>query len=323
MYGVQQRVADRMVSQDRIVLAGDAAHTHSSGTAQGMNTGIHDVVSLGLRLAGVIKGWYGQPILYNYSDERHAVALQLINNDKIISSLVSGDKPEEMKHRPETANQLLTEFNRDNISFTLGLGISYPPNMLNDAQHALVLASICPGHRLDDVLLQKPGLQKQHVRLYELTRYDGRFKVLVFAGEPSLTRTSLDELRSRVDKQARRVEHAVEFLTIVKGNGRAFDEYMGTRKFGKAYWDADSTGHENIGVAPCLGALVVLRPDGIVGTCAALGDFEKVVMPYLERLIRPQARQKAAPAHADVGELVNAFENNLVHSRRNAAMLAS
>lgn len=94
VYGIQQCVAERLVDRDRIILAGDAAHTHSSGLAQGMNTGVHDVVNLGWRLAGVIKGWFGQPVLQNYSDERRGVAHQLIENDKIASMLIGGERPE-------------------------------------------------------------------------------------------------------------------------------------------------------------------------------------------------------------------------------------
>lgn len=37
VYGVKQHVAERMCDRGRILLAGDAAHTHSSGSAQ-----VHD-----------------------------------------------------------------------------------------------------------------------------------------------------------------------------------------------------------------------------------------------------------------------------------------
>lgn len=40
-YGIGQRIAEEFI-RDRIILAGDACHTHSSGSAQGLNTGILD-----------------------------------------------------------------------------------------------------------------------------------------------------------------------------------------------------------------------------------------------------------------------------------------
>lgn len=57
LYSIGQRVAESF-RKDRVLLAGDAGHTHSSGAGQGMNTGMHDAVNLGWKLAGVLKGWY-------------------------------------------------------------------------------------------------------------------------------------------------------------------------------------------------------------------------------------------------------------------------
>ena len=46
VYSVGQRVARQFFTKDCVFLAGDACHTHSSGAAQGMNTGMHDAVNL-------------------------------------------------------------------------------------------------------------------------------------------------------------------------------------------------------------------------------------------------------------------------------------
>ena len=46
LYSIGQRMARSFSDARRIFLAGDAAHTHSSGAAQGLNTGIHDAVNL-------------------------------------------------------------------------------------------------------------------------------------------------------------------------------------------------------------------------------------------------------------------------------------
>lgn len=47
VYSVGQRVALNFFVKECVFLAGDACHTHSSGAAQGMNTGMHDAVNLG------------------------------------------------------------------------------------------------------------------------------------------------------------------------------------------------------------------------------------------------------------------------------------
>ena len=132
VYGVKQHVAGRLQDRDRVLLAGDAAHTHSSGSAQEINTGTHDVVNLGWRLAGVVNGWYRPEVLANYSNKRKAVAQQLIDNNKIISALMSGHK-------------------------SLGLGITYPENLLNDVSGSSPPIGSLPGHRAPDALIQKPG----------------------------------------------------------------------------------------------------------------------------------------------------------------------
>ncbi|WP_020662505.1 FAD-dependent monooxygenase [Amycolatopsis benzoatilytica] len=62
----------------RVLLAGDAAHIMSPAGAQGMNTGLQDAVSLGWRLAAVLRGELPESIVDEYDRERrdaaHAVA---------------------------------------------------------------------------------------------------------------------------------------------------------------------------------------------------------------------------------------------------------
>jgi 2-polyprenyl-6-methoxyphenol hydroxylase-like FAD-dependent oxidoreductase len=64
----------------RILLAGDAAHTHSPAGAQGMNTGLQDSVNLGWKLGAELAGWAPGWLLDSYHFERHpvgAAALEL------------------------------------------------------------------------------------------------------------------------------------------------------------------------------------------------------------------------------------------------------
>lgn len=324
VYGIQQCVAERHVERDRIVLAGEAAHTHSSGLAQGMNTGIHDVVSLGWRLAGVMKGWYGNEVLQNYSEERRGVAQQLIDNDKIASMLISGERPEMFKGRPEGNMTLLGNWLEETAGFSLGLAISYPENLLNDSRNALGSVPMRPGHRAPDALLHKPGLRKVTVRLHEIMKYSGKFRVLVFTGKPHLTQSILRSLRLQVDKHEERLAHAVDFISIIDGHGKSLEEHLGVRKFGNGYWDGDSTVHEKFGAMENLGALVVVRPDGLVGASAALDGFEAIIVPYFDRFVLRRVAKKSTLENGitGFGQLINPFENNLEHSRKNAAMLA-
>jgi len=76
-YHVHHRVADRFRS-GRAFLLGDAAHVHSPVGAQGMNTGIGDAVNLAWKLAAVLRGRAGVPILDTYEPERIAFARRLV-----------------------------------------------------------------------------------------------------------------------------------------------------------------------------------------------------------------------------------------------------
>jgi 2-polyprenyl-6-methoxyphenol hydroxylase-like FAD-dependent oxidoreductase len=62
----------------RILLAGDAAHTHSPAGAQGMNTGLQDSVNLGWKLGAELAGWAPPWLLDSYHDERHPVGAAVL-----------------------------------------------------------------------------------------------------------------------------------------------------------------------------------------------------------------------------------------------------
>jgi putative polyketide hydroxylase len=55
-------------------LAGDAAHRISPRGATGLNTAIRDGHDLGWKLAWVLRGWAGEPLLDTYEEERRPVA---------------------------------------------------------------------------------------------------------------------------------------------------------------------------------------------------------------------------------------------------------
>ena len=66
------RHADRY-RQDRILIAGDAAHVHFPVSGHGLGTGLEDAVNLGWKLAAQVQGWAPGGLLYTYQTERHPV----------------------------------------------------------------------------------------------------------------------------------------------------------------------------------------------------------------------------------------------------------
>jgi hypothetical protein len=75
--GLQCSLADRF-RQGRLFLAGDAAHTSSPATGQGMNTGLQDAANLGWKLAFAAAGGAGSALLDSYSFERRQVARRVL-----------------------------------------------------------------------------------------------------------------------------------------------------------------------------------------------------------------------------------------------------
>ncbi|NYE21906.1 FAD-dependent monooxygenase [Pigmentiphaga litoralis] len=59
---------------NRILLAGDAAHTMSPTGGMGMNTGLCDATDLAWKLEAVIKGWGGNRLIASYEEERKPIA---------------------------------------------------------------------------------------------------------------------------------------------------------------------------------------------------------------------------------------------------------
>jgi phenol 2-monooxygenase len=71
----------------RVFIAGDACHTHSAEAGQGMNVAMADAWNLGWKLGAVLRGTAKPELLHTYSEERRAVARELIDFDREFSAL--------------------------------------------------------------------------------------------------------------------------------------------------------------------------------------------------------------------------------------------
>jgi 3-(3-hydroxy-phenyl)propionate hydroxylase len=66
----------------RVLLAGDAAHTHPPQGGQGLGTGIQDAVNLGWKLAQVVNKTSPESLLDSYHNERHPVGARVLQNTR-------------------------------------------------------------------------------------------------------------------------------------------------------------------------------------------------------------------------------------------------
>lgn len=68
---------------DRVMLAGDAAHIHSPAGGQGMNTGMQDAHNLAWKLAEVHRGEARMRLLDSYHEERHEVGQTVLRGTDV------------------------------------------------------------------------------------------------------------------------------------------------------------------------------------------------------------------------------------------------
>lgn len=81
------RLADRYRA-GRVLLAGDAAHVHSSIGAPGLNLGLQDAANLGWKLAGAVRGWAPAALLDTYEAERRPVAERVATQTRAQAALL-------------------------------------------------------------------------------------------------------------------------------------------------------------------------------------------------------------------------------------------
>ncbi|KAI0012444.1 FAD binding domain-containing protein [Xylariaceae sp. FL0662B] len=90
-YQIGQRIANKFTDPHlRAFIAGDASHTHSPKAAQGMNTSMHDSWNLAWKLNFTIRGFAKPILLESYEMERRKIAYDLINFDYEHANQIAG-----------------------------------------------------------------------------------------------------------------------------------------------------------------------------------------------------------------------------------------
>ncbi|KAF9453539.1 pentachlorophenol 4-monooxygenase [Macrolepiota fuliginosa MF-IS2] len=98
------RIVDKF-GIDRVLIVGDSAHVHSPTGGQGMNTGIQDSFNLAWKLALVIKKFAPPSLLDTYTEERHPVVTEMLNQTtKILNTTFK-----EGEEQPWDANSSLLQ----------------------------------------------------------------------------------------------------------------------------------------------------------------------------------------------------------------------
>lgn len=272
-YRINQRVAECFYDNDRVLLAGDACHTHSSGTAQGMNTGVHDAVNLAWKLGGIVKGWYSIDVLRSYDTERRAVAQYLINLDKDFSATISGTVPDRYKDLSLSSNELFAKVFDDTIDFCIGLGVHYDKSVINKPS---LVTAISAGWRAPDALVYAPG-SRLPIRLLHLMPNVGAWTILLLAGHPETTGQRLSRAMETLKQFSECLPRSmVRSMTVVAQRPAGGDQRFNIPTVGRLYYDPEGSAHAAYTVADSNGAVVIIRPDGILGYATQLDGASSV-----------------------------------------------
>ncbi|KAK5736841.1 hypothetical protein LTR17_007166 [Elasticomyces elasticus] len=279
IYSVGQRIAQSFFVKDCVFLAGDACHTHSSGAAQGMNTGLHDAVNLAWKLSLVLRGLAKHAILDTFQMERLPNVQKLIQYDKDISRLMTNRLPEGWAGDPAAdVHEILGTVMAEAATFSSGLGIYYElqeSNVLSvegSFKCGSGLLDVRPGKRAPDVTLMKPAMFDK-TRLLVQTPNVSRFYVVVFVGEAyDAERAFFHGVQGGSILERLQRSDLLAYLTIVgKPLANAY-EVLDHDPLGRVLFDdAQHSAHTRYRVNLDKGAVVVIRPDGWIATMATLG----------------------------------------------------
>ncbi|WP_027534285.1 FAD-dependent monooxygenase [Bradyrhizobium sp. WSM3983] len=158
----------------RVLLAGDAAHTHSPLGGQGLNLGLGDAMNLGWKLAATIGGHAPAKLLDTYSHERHPVGAHILDWSRAQVAIM----------RPTPGTRALQAIMRDLIETRDGAtyfaervrGVSLRYDL--GGRHPLIGRSVPDFEWPDGTMVGERLRQAQGI----LLDFDARAPLLAFAG---------------------------------------------------------------------------------------------------------------------------------------------
>ncbi len=222
VYEIGQRLCDRFDDQlerdapmhgPRVFIAGDACHTHSPKAGQGMNVSMADAFNLGWKLAAVIRGQSSPRILATYSDERQAVAQELIDFDRDYARMISAPPKDPADPASEGVDpaELQANFVKKR-RFAAGVAVHYPPSILvGEPTHQPLARGLTIGMRFHSALVIRLA-DARTMQLGHAIKADGRWRLFAFGdAEDPARRTS--RLRALCDFLAESAQSPVRRFT--------------------------------------------------------------------------------------------------------------
>jgi phenol 2-monooxygenase len=312
VYEIGQRLCDRFddVPDDaatgvhpRVFIAGDACHTHSPKAGQGMNVSMQDGFNLGWKLAAVLHGLATPELLRTYSDERRAVAQELIDFDRALAAMFSAPPKDPTDLDSDGVDPAdLQRYLTQHLRFTAGTETRYRTSIICAAptwQHLVTGLPIGKRFHSAPVIRLADGrpLQIGHV-----ARADGRWRLYAFgpAEDPSAPSSRLRALCTFLTASPRSplcrftppdadIDAVIDLRAVFQQGHRELDlaampslllpskGHYGLRDYEKMFC-ADCRSGQDIfdlrGIDRDQGCIVIVRPDQYVAHILPLDAFD-------------------------------------------------
>ncbi|MBE2264416.1 MAG: FAD-dependent monooxygenase [Burkholderiaceae bacterium] len=281
--------ADVATRAPRVMLAGDACHTHSPKAGQGMNVSMGDTFNMGWKLISVLTGRADPALLHSYSGERRAAAKGLVDFDhewaRVVGARGEDESPDGL---PRVARAFV-----DNLPFTCGLTIRYEPGALTGVA---TYQSLATGFDIGKRFHSAPVVRLADAKPMQLGHAidaDARFRLFIFApaadngGAGGALTTLCDWLKDDPASPVRRHTAPGEDLDAVIDTRAVFQQHFRSLdhtampallrppvgRYGLCDYEkvfcADHKRGEDIfdarGIDRAAGCMVIVRPDQYVG----------------------------------------------------------
>ncbi len=314
VYEIGQRLTDRFDDaggggDPRVLIVGDACHTHSPKAGQGMNVGMADGFNLGWKLASVVLGRSPPALLHTYSSERQAVARELIDFDREFATRFAAPP-----RSGADADEFQRHFERHG-RYTAGTETRYGPSIAcAEPMHQKLAIGFPIGMRFHSAPVVRLADAKP-VQLGHVVKADGRWRILAFAdasdpADPAAPIATLcEQLHHSPDSPVRRytsagddIDSVIDVRTVFQQPHRSLAlESMppfllptkgryGLRDYEKMFCPAPTPGADIFdlrGIDRSRGCLVIVRPDQYVADVAPLDGWDRLTAFFAGVMLPP------------------------------------
>lgn len=326
-YQVGQRVTrENTDDSGHVFLTGDAVHTHSPQAGQGMNVSMADTYNLMWKLNLVLKGLASPKLLQTYREERLPLGQQLVDFDRSFAAIMSGRTPPPPPEGTEAAEMALESIGKAYQLIIHGIHVIYPPSCItlslgDEKVHAKpyfekaeMPPGIVTGMRMPSYQVTK-HCDLGITQLATSFKSDGRFKVVVFAGDVSrrvkmqrikVLATKMEEIVQTYEISGEQPSTVINTIVVHTANplvvnlldfpavcriyddtkGYNYDNVFCARETKDRFGQTIVSAYDKYGVDPGEGRIVLLRPDGYVAYQGPLGDTQALQTYFDAFMIR-------------------------------------